>query len=220
MADDHFRRYTDPYSNHLRAMLPISREADVLIRRVLCVNPWRRISLAQLKKEIMGVKTFFLTDVEIALATDRVRTSAASQQLPWVPRPHESAGGHEYGGDDEQHEQESPSSESESSYSRSSGVHHHHRLVVINPTLFTVSLSSDDGSTDDSRSQELPATPVMVPLVMADIPVECTPAEEELPDEVELVNVRPALGMRRSTKSIKQGASRKFQAVITRLRGF
>lgn len=202
MHDDHFRRYLNPDSNHLRSMLPISREADLLIRRVLCVNPWQRISLAQLKKDIMNVKTFFLTDVDIMLATDRVRSSAATQQTPWIHIPPPQEVTEQNNGDADV--------DSSSSYSRSSGEAPHHELVVTNPSLSTVDLSSV-GSAEFSR--EHPTTAAAV-----DIPVARASPEEKFREEWERWTTRPELKERRSTK-IMQGASRKFQAVMTKIRG-
>lgn len=202
MNDDHFRRYLDPNSNHLRSMLPISREADVLLRRALCVNPWRRISLAQLKKDIMGVKTFFMTDVEIALAPHRVAQSAAAQQTPWVPQPAEREVEVQR---DEVKEDSHSSGSLYSQSSRGTGSQ-----VIPGTPLFT---ASSRGTTVDSR--DVPATPVL-----ADTPPACVAAEQLLDDDVEQRIARPALGVRRSTKSIKQGASKRFQAVMTKLRAF
>lgn len=207
MNDDHFRRYLDPNTNHLRSMLPISREADVLLRRALCVNPWRRISLAQLKKDIMGVKTFFMTDVEIALAPHRVAQSAAAQQTPWVPQPAERDVEVEAEVQQDEVKEESRSSGSGSAYSQSSrGTG---SQVIPGTPLFT---ASSRGTTVDSH---VPATPVV-----ADSAPACVAVEQALGDEVEQRNVRPGLGLRRSTKTIKQGASKRFQAVITKLRAF
>ncbi|THH20154.1 hypothetical protein EW146_g1166 [Bondarzewia mesenterica] len=60
----------------LRCIFPISREADDLLHRILALNPLCRISLAEMRSEVLKMKTFFLTDGEIASAPVPVRCTA------------------------------------------------------------------------------------------------------------------------------------------------
>ncbi|KAI0320667.1 kinase-like domain-containing protein [Amylostereum chailletii] len=70
--DDCFAAYLhDP--NFLRDMLPISKPACVLLRRILAFNPFSRISLSQLRAEIKKIDTFFMSGEDIARSNKHVR---------------------------------------------------------------------------------------------------------------------------------------------------
>ncbi|KAI0055724.1 kinase-like protein [Artomyces pyxidatus] len=63
--DDGFSSFLhDP--NFLLTILPLSKEANALLRRVFTLNPFIRITLPEFRQEMLEVKTFFMTDDEIA----------------------------------------------------------------------------------------------------------------------------------------------------------
>ena len=63
--------------NYLREMLPISEGANALFRRIFAFEPSERITLSALRKEIIALDTFFMTDDEIARAGSVVQDAAA-----------------------------------------------------------------------------------------------------------------------------------------------
>ena len=63
--------------NYLREMLPISEGAHQILRRVFAYKPTERITIPALRKAIIDLDTFFMTNDEIAHATDNVRIAAA-----------------------------------------------------------------------------------------------------------------------------------------------
>jgi hypothetical protein len=76
MTDDCFRAYVfNP--NFFRNMLPISAAADVILRSIF-TNHENRISLRKLRRMILKVDTFFMTDEEIAKSSVYVQMAAKS----------------------------------------------------------------------------------------------------------------------------------------------
>lgn len=63
--------------NYLVEMLPISREANTLLRKILVYEPSQRIKLDALRKEIIELPTFFMSDEELACAGEVAREAAA-----------------------------------------------------------------------------------------------------------------------------------------------
>jgi hypothetical protein len=57
----------------LREILPISREANILFRKIFAYKPSERIKLRALRKEIIALPSFFMNDDELARAGDVVR---------------------------------------------------------------------------------------------------------------------------------------------------
>ncbi|KAI0030700.1 kinase-like protein, partial [Vararia minispora EC-137] len=49
----------------LRTMLPLSKAACGLVRRILVLNPLSRISLDEMRSEFLNIGTFFMTDEEL-----------------------------------------------------------------------------------------------------------------------------------------------------------
>ncbi|KAI0060746.1 kinase-like protein [Artomyces pyxidatus] len=73
-TDPHFRSFLkDPTS--LTQILPISQEAGLLLQSVFAFNPFERISLQELRMEVLKVKTFFMTDEEVAASSDEVKSA-------------------------------------------------------------------------------------------------------------------------------------------------
>ncbi|THH17851.1 hypothetical protein EW146_g3037 [Bondarzewia mesenterica] len=58
------------------ARFPITTQANELLHRILCPIPHLRITLADLRSEVMKVERFFVTDEEIAQSPERVRLYA------------------------------------------------------------------------------------------------------------------------------------------------
>ncbi|THH11566.1 hypothetical protein EW146_g8001 [Bondarzewia mesenterica] len=75
------------------ARFPITTQTNELLHRILCPIPHLRITLAELRSEVMKVKRFFMTDEEIAQSPERVRIYAgkladlAAEVTPPCPRP-------------------------------------------------------------------------------------------------------------------------------------
>ena len=61
---------------HLREFFPISRSANALLRKILTYEPSERITLSALRKEIIALDTFFMTNDEVARASKAVRDAA------------------------------------------------------------------------------------------------------------------------------------------------
>ncbi|TFY58035.1 hypothetical protein EVG20_g8304 [Dentipellis fragilis] len=61
---------------YLREMLPISKEANKLFRRVFTLTPHCRITLSQLRVAVQEMDTFFMTDRELQRASDVVLDNA------------------------------------------------------------------------------------------------------------------------------------------------
>ncbi|KAI0694227.1 kinase-like domain-containing protein [Cytidiella melzeri] len=76
MDDDCFRTYVGN-PRFFREMLPISAEADAILRRIFTKEN-NRISLSSLRCMIVDVNTFYLTDDEIANASRYVQMAAAA----------------------------------------------------------------------------------------------------------------------------------------------
>ncbi|EKM56928.1 uncharacterized protein PHACADRAFT_141955 [Phanerochaete carnosa HHB-10118-sp] len=75
-TDPCFREYLS-HENYLREMLPISEGAQKILRRIFVCEPTERITIPELRKAIINLDTFFMTNDEIAHATDNVRVAAA-----------------------------------------------------------------------------------------------------------------------------------------------
>ncbi|KAF5390525.1 hypothetical protein D9757_002700 [Collybiopsis confluens] len=68
----------------LRTVLPISKQANNILKRIFHLNPLNRVSIKDLRKEILAVETFFMSEEDLGHSTDVVRTAAAYYA---VPRP-------------------------------------------------------------------------------------------------------------------------------------
>ncbi|TKA49999.1 hypothetical protein B0A53_06536, partial [Rhodotorula sp. CCFEE 5036] len=82
----------------LRSILPISDHTNRILKRIFALNPQARISLAELRREIMAVRKFTMTEEELAHATRATREAAkafaasgkaprAEQAAPAAPTP-------------------------------------------------------------------------------------------------------------------------------------
>ncbi|GAA5989844.1 hypothetical protein JCM10908_002343 [Rhodotorula pacifica] len=60
----------------LRSILPISDHTNRILKRIFALNPQARISLAELRREIMAVRRFTMTQEELAHATRATREAA------------------------------------------------------------------------------------------------------------------------------------------------
>ena len=59
--------------NYLRLVLPISRGASKILNRIFSLNPQRRITLPDLREEIMKLDTFFMSGQELEPAPQSFR---------------------------------------------------------------------------------------------------------------------------------------------------
>ncbi|KDQ64602.1 hypothetical protein JAAARDRAFT_201918 [Jaapia argillacea MUCL 33604] len=81
--DDCFVAFLHDYE-FLRTVLPISKGANTLLRRILVMNPLSRLSISEIRQEVIKLDTFWMTDEEISSANPHVRT-AVNSYSPRVP---------------------------------------------------------------------------------------------------------------------------------------
>lgn len=74
LTDDCFRSYVNN-PGFFRDMLPISLSADAILRKIF-TNESSRVSLGKLRRLILEVDTFFMSDEEIARSSNFVKTAA------------------------------------------------------------------------------------------------------------------------------------------------
>ena len=60
----------------LNKMLPISPQADAVLRRVFALNPAARMTVAELRSAVERVERFTMTEEELAMATDATKEAA------------------------------------------------------------------------------------------------------------------------------------------------
>lgn len=65
----------------LQNMLPISAGADALLRRILDLDPRRRITLPRLRKAVLELDTFFISEEEFDEAAEFAEIAAAAIKL-------------------------------------------------------------------------------------------------------------------------------------------
>jgi serine/threonine protein kinase len=66
------------HGDYLREMLPISEGANTIFRQIFMYEPSERITIPALRKAILDLDTFFMTDDEIAHASGAAQIAASS----------------------------------------------------------------------------------------------------------------------------------------------
>lgn len=92
--DSIFRGYWRD-DDFLTKMLPISKAAQALLRRVFVLDPEERITIPEFRQAILAIDTFFLSDSELSLAAksakdvaeDNERHSADISRTAPPPKP-------------------------------------------------------------------------------------------------------------------------------------
>ncbi|BGP43317.1 Serine/threonine protein kinase [Rhodotorula kratochvilovae] len=73
----------------LRSILPVSEHTNRILKRIFALNPQARITLPELRQEILSVKTFVMSETELRHATratkEAARAFAASAKAPAAP---------------------------------------------------------------------------------------------------------------------------------------
>ncbi|KAF7433022.1 hypothetical protein PC9H_004968 [Pleurotus ostreatus] len=72
-------------TDFLLQVLPISSDANEVIKRIFTLNPQERINLPDLREEILKLDTFFMSQKDLALASDCVRDAARGYGLRVPP---------------------------------------------------------------------------------------------------------------------------------------
>lgn len=81
--DPHFYEYLSN-ANFLREMLPISKAANDVLKRIFTFCPTQRISLAELRTAVLALDTFFMSQGEVDVASDNIKCAAAAY-TPRIP---------------------------------------------------------------------------------------------------------------------------------------
>ncbi|TBU64825.1 kinase-like protein [Dichomitus squalens] len=74
--------------NYLKQMLPISPGANNILLRIFQLEPLKRITLADLRKDVASLDTFFLSREELAVASDFAQYVAADLYWGYERRGH------------------------------------------------------------------------------------------------------------------------------------
>lgn len=72
LDDDRFAAYVADRS-HLRSIFPISKEADEILRSIFTLREEKCVDLLSLRERLANVKTFYMSDEELAKAHPSVR---------------------------------------------------------------------------------------------------------------------------------------------------
>lgn len=66
----------------LRSVLPISSQANDLLKHIFHITPRNRITIPDLRRAVLAIDTFFMSEKELALSNDAVRSVAATYAGP------------------------------------------------------------------------------------------------------------------------------------------
>lgn len=114
---------------YLRRVFPISKEANFVLQRILCAEPEDCITLANLRRLIQSVRTFWMTEEEIASAGPMLR-NVAKAYLYEDSELSEEGERFSSEGSSESSSGDSLEDDSDDSDEHSQGVHSHSLLAV------------------------------------------------------------------------------------------
>ncbi|KAF7797078.1 hypothetical protein EIP86_008270 [Pleurotus ostreatoroseus] len=115
--------------DYLRRVFPISKEANFVLQRILCAEPEDCITLANLRRLIQSVRTFWMTQEEIASAGPMLK-NVAKAYLYEDSELSEEGERFSSGGSSESSSGDSLEDDSDDSDEHSQGVHSHSLLAV------------------------------------------------------------------------------------------
>ena len=168
--DDHFRNYVVD-ANYLRRLLPISEEAADIIQRTLNPDPNARIQIPELRRRVLAVRMFRMSDAEIARGESSLKQVAASCARPVC----DSEVPQDLDEDDDEYDESSVSTlpDSVSSSWCVSGGWKSAKSTEIQPALLSEDSSGPSSSEDDEPIT--PETSARDPTTLAEIPslTEC-----------------------------------------------
>jgi serine/threonine protein kinase len=87
VSDETFRAFVE-YPDFLKSILPITEDTHHILKGLFAIEPTQRTSLADLRRQILGVRSFTLSDDELRYAHSAARLAAAAvRQAPPPTRP-------------------------------------------------------------------------------------------------------------------------------------
>ena len=225
--DDCFSAYLHD-SNFLLQVLPISEDVNTILKRIFTLNPLRRITLPQLRRDVLELTAFFMDEVPPVVS----RPTRAITELPSKAKPQEST----FSKDTISSGDSSTDSTSEEHYVFSSPVDDHQLMdtsTLPRISKGVLSAHSSDFMTEESRASlcppssgssgssrpesKGPITPATYPADPA-IDVPDIPEQDGLGQPAELSGISVINGIRAGSKE-KMTPAHILRSAIQRIKG-